>query len=317
MDKIDVRIYLFTGFLESGKTSFIADTVLNTNFCENERTVLIVTEEGEVAYDEAKMKAAATDLVYVEDFQEFTLEFWQKIKANYHPTQILVEYNGMWDVNQFIDQPFPPFWDVVQVLTTINSALFQLYVNNMRSLLYGHCARSDLIIFNRYDQKTMTKAPFRNNVKAMNPGAQIVYENMDGTINNYIDETLPYDYHAPSLDIPDHDFGIFCYDAMENASRYADKHIRLKGKFIGLDKVIPNGFILGRYAMVCCEQDTSLIGIIVKSPMARKFIPNEWLIVEGDTHLEYDEEMGANIVVLDATRITGCPPLDYEYVTFD
>ena len=40
------RIYLFTGFLDSGKTSFINDTITTTDFCEGEKSLLIVSEQG-------------------------------------------------------------------------------------------------------------------------------------------------------------------------------------------------------------------------------------------------------------------------------
>ena len=39
-----VRVYLFTGFLESGKTSFIQDTVLNDDFHYNEKTLILSCE---------------------------------------------------------------------------------------------------------------------------------------------------------------------------------------------------------------------------------------------------------------------------------
>jgi uncharacterized membrane protein YcgQ (UPF0703/DUF1980 family) len=120
------------------------------------------------------------------------------------------------------------------------------------------------------------------------------------------------------LNIEDHDFGIFCYDLMEHPERYDNKHIRIKGKFIGKDRVQENGFVLGRYAMVCCEQDTSLIGLICISKEYRdQLIPNEWIIVEGDTHTQYDPEYGQNICVMDVTKLEGTKPLSYEYVTFD
>ena len=40
------RIYLFTGFLDSGKTTFINDTITSTDFCEGEKSLLIVSEQG-------------------------------------------------------------------------------------------------------------------------------------------------------------------------------------------------------------------------------------------------------------------------------
>ena len=35
------RVYLFTGFLESGKSSFIQDTLLEQGFGEDEKTLII------------------------------------------------------------------------------------------------------------------------------------------------------------------------------------------------------------------------------------------------------------------------------------
>ena len=53
------------------------------------------------------------------------------------------------------------------------------------------------------------------------------------------------------------------------------------------------------------------------SEYASKFIPNEWLLLERHTHIEYDPSMIANICVLDVDHVEGAKPLDNEYVTFD
>lgn len=47
-----IPVYVFTGFLESGKTKFIQDILADPNFTENERTVLLLCEEGIEEYDE-------------------------------------------------------------------------------------------------------------------------------------------------------------------------------------------------------------------------------------------------------------------------
>ena len=39
-------VYLFTGFLESGKTKFIQETLEDKRFCNKEKTLLLVCEEG-------------------------------------------------------------------------------------------------------------------------------------------------------------------------------------------------------------------------------------------------------------------------------
>ena len=44
-------MYVFTGFLESGKTKFIQQTLEDPRFNAGERTLLLVLEEGEEEYD--------------------------------------------------------------------------------------------------------------------------------------------------------------------------------------------------------------------------------------------------------------------------
>ena len=64
---MDIPVYVFTGFLESGKTTFIRGVLNDPNFTEDERTLLFVCEEGVEEYDEAVLAASRTTLVPVED----------------------------------------------------------------------------------------------------------------------------------------------------------------------------------------------------------------------------------------------------------
>ena len=55
-----VPIYLITGFLESGKTSFIKDLLTDEGFTDGERTLLICCEEGIEEYEEELLKKSNT-----------------------------------------------------------------------------------------------------------------------------------------------------------------------------------------------------------------------------------------------------------------
>lgn len=106
-------------------------------------------------------------------------------------------------------------------------------------------------------------------------------------------------------------------DAMDHPEKYNDKTIKIKGKFIGLDRVIEDGFVLGRQAMVCCEEDTSLIGLVCISKLAKKLIPDEWIVVKGKVSTVLDQEYQINIPVLTVENLNVVSPLKNEYVTFD
>ena len=75
---MQIPVYLITGFLESGKTSFIEQVILEGNFVEDEKTLLILTEEGEVEIEEELLEQYNVDLIVVEDKSEFTVDFLKK-----------------------------------------------------------------------------------------------------------------------------------------------------------------------------------------------------------------------------------------------
>lgn len=310
------RIYLFTGFLDSGKSTFINDTITTTDFCENEKSLLIVSEEGEFEYNQEQIESFNCDIVYVSNEDQWTYEYFEELKTKYNPTQVLIEVNGMFNINRIIACSLPSDWEIVQVLTTINAQTFALYIQNMRSLVFQHVAHTDLLIFNRIDN-SIKKSFLRNNIKAINSTCQIIYEKEDGTVNTMEDDELPFDITAPELNILDHDFGIFCMDALDHPEKYEGKIITMKGKFIGRDKQLEDGFVIGRLAMVCCEDDTSLIGMICEHPAAKQLIPNEWIEVKGVIELDYDPSIGGNVCILKVDHLKVVPPLDNEYVTFD
>lgn len=70
-----VPVYLFTGFLESGKTSLIKDTLLDPGFNTGEKTLLLVCEEGMEEYDEDFQKKTNTAIVTVDKYEDLTYKF--------------------------------------------------------------------------------------------------------------------------------------------------------------------------------------------------------------------------------------------------
>ena len=131
---METRVYIFAGFLDSGKTSFINDTLMNPDFYSGEDTLLISFEEGEVSYNETYLKKSNTALEIL-DYENFTTLQLKQLELKYRPTQIIIEANGMMDLNVFVKEKIPENWNVVQVLTTINANTFSMYLNNMRSLV--------------------------------------------------------------------------------------------------------------------------------------------------------------------------------------
>ena len=188
----DIPVYLFTGFLESGKTTCIKEILQEGNFEDGLKTLLLLTEEGEIGLSDVLLMDNRVQPVVVEEEEDLTEDYCNKLVKKYKPDRIVIEVNGMWNMQTLLNETLPENWTVVQTFTTVNAQTFDVYVNNMKSLMMEHFKMSDLVIFNRCDQ-SMNRPSMRRNVKAINRGTQVIFENADGTVESNIEEELPYD----------------------------------------------------------------------------------------------------------------------------
>lgn len=311
---MNVPVYLFTGLLDSGKTMFIQDTCKDPNFHEGEHTLLIVCEEGDNPYDEVVMKEYDCDIVYVKEEQTLSAQFLETLEQTYHPDRVIIEFNGMWNVTSFMDIEFPIRWLLVQILSTVDAATFQLYLNNMRTIMYDQLAHSEVIIFNRCDDSTK-KSFLRGNVKVMNKSAQLIYESKDGAINQLQDDELPFDVTSQEINIKEEDFGLWYMDVMERPSFYDGKIVTFCGQVIEVNMASGKEFLIGRDAMVCCAEDIQPIGFLVQDPKASVRIQGEWLELQAEMKCVYEESYGGDVAVLYAKQMHETKPIT-DLVTF-
>lgn len=101
MDDIRVPIYLVTGFLESGKTTFLDFTLQQEYFAIDGKTLLILCEEGEEEYDMDKLKLTNTVVEVIEDEEDLTPQRLAAMDIIHQPERVVIEYNGMWLVSKF------------------------------------------------------------------------------------------------------------------------------------------------------------------------------------------------------------------------
>lgn len=250
-----IPVYLFTGFLEAGKTRFIQDTLGDARFNEGERTLLLVCEEGVEEYEPAKFSGAAkVYLKTLEKPEELTpskLAGWQK---QYHIQRVVLEYNGMWTMGRLFEN-LPQGWGIYQNFLFMDAQTFLSYNANMRSLVVDKLQACELVVFNRTDEKT-DKMAFHKIVRGLNRRCAIAFEWADGHVEyDEIEDPLPFDLSAPVVEIGDGDFAIWYRDIIEEMDTYAGKVVRFTG-LTALSPKLPAGcFLAGRHVMTCCAED--------------------------------------------------------------
>ncbi|MCR4611104.1 MAG: GTPase [Lachnospiraceae bacterium] len=310
----ETLIYLFTGFMDSGKTTMINETLFINGFANECGNFLIICcEDGEEEYDIDKIKSYGADLVTIEEEEDFTTERLQELKDEYDPEAVFIEYNGTWEVAPLFEMEYPDGWQIVQILSPVDATTFEMYMQNMRTLMQEQLFKSDVIVFNRCEDD-VPKAKFRANIKNFNRPAQIVYERADGSIDDRPEE-LPFDINADTIEITDADYALWFMDVMDNFKKYNGKKVHFLAYVYNPKdgKLKKNTFVPGRFAMTCCIEDIQFLGIMAKYDDASSIEHKSWIDITAEIKIEFRKEYKGRGPILYPLEIKpGTPPATKE-----
>ena len=254
-----IPIFLFNGLLESGKTAFINEMLKKPVFADGNKTVVISGEEGIEEYDLQALEKRNISVVMVEEEDEFDEALMDRIYKEYKPQRVLIEYNGMWEVAKPFEMKWPKGWFLYQVMTLLNAETYNLYINNMRSIMISHFSCTDLVIINRMTEETNISG-IRGAVKSINPTAKL-FEADEAFNMQAIKDELPYDVKADIIDISKENYGIWYIDTWEKPELYNGKKVRVRGLFFQDPQDPKDCFSFGRFSMPCCADDIALMGL--------------------------------------------------------
>lgn len=274
---MQIPVYAFTGFLESGKTKFIQETLEDERFNSGEKTLLLICEEGEEEYD---ISTYPYKNVYFEsiDQEDVTTEQLDALQKKYRAERIVVELNGMQLVGSFY-QKMPEAWVVAQEVMFADSNTIMSYNTNMRQLVFDKLTGAEMIVFNRM-QKGTDVMPFHKLARNVNRKIDILYDYTDGSIQyDDIQDPLPFDINAPIVEIADEDYALFYRDISEEPKKYDGKTVKFKAQVARLKKDKDGYFAPGRFVMTCCAADISFMGLPCKYGQSNSLHSRDWVVV--------------------------------------
>lgn len=312
----EVSVYLFLGFLESGKTKFIQETLEDPRMENGERTMLLVCEEGVEEYEPQKFNVKNVAVVTLESAQELNMQTLEALTAKHKAERVIVEYNGTWLLHQFFDA-MPENWVINQMMTFFDSKTFLNYNANMRQLVFDKIQMTQMVVFNRFKGE-YDKNGFHKIVRGVSRRPDIVYEYLGGKPEfDDIEDPLPFDVNAPVIEIEDRDFAWFYRDMAENTQSYIGKTVKFKG-MAAVSKRTPAGcIVLGRHIMTCCEADIAYDGFAVKTGGLLKDIKTrDWLCVTAKIVNEYNAAYRAEGPVLIAEKLEKADPPEQIVATY-
>ncbi len=305
----EISVYLFLGFLESGKTKFIQETLEDERMEDGGRTLLLVCEEGEEEYDPSRFAVKHVGIEYLDDVGDLTQSNLSFFMRKHRAGRVVVEYNGMWLLQQFFDA-MPENWVVNQMMSFFDANTFINFNQNMRQLVFDKVQLTQLVVFNRFKGE-FAKEDFHKVVRGISRRPDIVYEYVGGKAEyDDIEDPLPFDVNAPIIEIEDRDFAFFYRDLSENPKQYIGKKVSFKGMAAVSKKVGAGAIVIGRFIMTCCEADIAYDGFALKTNgLIEGVATKDWLKVVAEVGYGYSPVYRQQGPVLSAEKIERCEPL--------
>ena len=311
-----IPVYAFTGFLDSGKTKFIQETLEDPRFSAGERTLVLIFEEGEEEYD---LSTYPKKNVYLEvlDQQTVTTEELKALQKKYKAERVVAELNGMQQVGDLYMR-FPDSWAIAQEVMFADATTFMTYNANMRNLVMDKLMGAQMVVFNRMapGQDVM---PFHKLARAANRRIDILYDYTDGTTKfDEIEDPLPFDINAPVIEIKDEDYALWYRDVSEEPQKYDGKTVHFKGQVAMLRRDKNGMFAPGRFVMTCCVEDIQFCGIPCRYAGAGSLESRSWVWVTAkigaEKHPLYKGDVGPVLTAISVE--TGAEPADPDVATF-
>ena len=311
----EIPVYAFTGFLDSGKTKFIQETLEDERFNAGERTLLLAFEEGEEEFD---FSAYPHQNVFLEvlDQETVTEKELAALAKKYRAERVVAELNGMQLVGDLYSR-FPQNWIVAQEVMFADSTTFIAYNNNMRNLMMDKLTGAQMVVFNRLQpgQDTM---PLHKIARAASRRIDILYDYTDGTTAfDDIEDPLPFDINAPVIEIGDDDYALWFRDVTEEPEKYEGKTVQFKAQVAMLRRDKNGMFAPGRFVMTCCVDDIQFCGVPCRWAKAKDLKSRSWVTVKAkvsaEKHTLYKGDIGP---VLTGITVVDAAPAVEEVCTF-
>ena len=280
-----IPVYLFTGFLEGGKTHIIQESMEDKKFNSGEKTLLIQCEEGVDEYDFSRFYGKNVYLETVDEESEITKEHLTALGKKHRIDRVIIEYNGMWALNTLYEN-LPDQWGIYQEMMFADANTFLAYNKNMRQLMVDKLLNTEMLVLNRTPEG-IDKEEIHKIVRGVTRRAAITYDYPDGHVEyDDIEDPLPFDLEAPVVEIADDDYAVFYRDLSEEMEKYDHKTIRFKGIVARDDSVGDRAALAGRHVMTCCADDIAFHPLVCVFAEPTTLKTRDWAMITGELRLE-------------------------------
>lgn len=310
-----IPVYLFTGFLEGGKTHIIQESMEDQRFNSGEKTLIILCEEGIEELEPERFWGKNCYLELIDDPEDLNRDMLTLLYKKHRIDRVIIEYNGMWMLDRFY-AAMPADWFIFQNMMFADANTFLTYNANMRQLMVDKLQACEMIVLNRTPEN-IDKEEIHRVVRSVTLRASITYDYPDGHVEyDEIEDPLPFDLDAPIIEIKDDDYAVWYRDLAEETDKYDGKTVRFKGIVARDAKLGKSSLIIGRHVMTCCADDIEYNALVCNFPSAINLKTRDWTIVTAKIKVEPHKLYGRPGPVLYAEKTEFATKPKQEVATF-
>ncbi len=304
-------VYLFTGFLEGGKTHIIQESMEDQKFNSGEKTLIIQCEEGVDELDLSRFYGQNVYLEIIENEADLTKEKLTALAKAHKLDRIVIEYNGMWQMNTLYEN-MPDNWAIYQEMMFADAATFLSYNANMRQLMVDKLLNCEMIVLNRTPEN-IDKEEIHKIIRGISRRTAITYDYPDGHVEyDEIEDPLPFDINASVIEIADGDYALFYRDLSEEMDKYEGKTVSFKG-IVARDGA---NILAGRHVMTCCADDIAYHPLVCIFSEPTTLKTRDWVTLTGKLKVEKHKlYRGVGPVLYVSATAFAAPPAQ-EVATF-
>ena len=312
---MEIPVYLFTGFLDAGKTSFIQGTLEDKRFNSGERTLVLLCEEGETELDVCRYPYKNVYVEIIDTQDQLTADYLTSLQKKHRAQRVVIEYNGMWLLSALFEN-MPKNWVIYQEMLFADANTFASYNANMRNLVVDKLGTPELVVFNRA-QKGLDKMVLHKIVRGVSRRADIAYEYGENDVEyDDIEDPLPFDKNASVIHVADNDYALWYRDLSEELNSYDGKTVVFKGQVV-VDRSVPKGcIIIGRPLMTCCADDIRFAGLACECGDVSSFKSRDWVLLKASIEIRQHACYGRVGPVLTALSVEKTDAPENEVAAF-
>ncbi len=311
----NIPVYLFTGFLEGGKTHIIQESMEDKRFNSGEKTLILQCEEGVDELEPDRFWGRNVYLEQLEQESDVNRENLTAIGKKHRIDRVIIEYNGMWKLSALYEN-LPENWGIYQEMLFADAGTFLNYNANMRQLMVDKLTNCEMVVLNRTPDG-IDKDAIHKVIRSVTRRAAITYDYPDGHVEyDDIEDPLPFDLEAPVVEIADADYAMFYRDLSEDMQKYNGKTVRFKGIVARDGKMPSNTLLAGRHMMTCCVEDIAFHPLVCIFDGPTTLKTRDWVTLTGTIKLEKHKlYRGPGPVLYVSSTALAVPPVQ-EVATF-